>query len=743
MPLAFSGLTIPPAQSLNSAGKGAEMRQLSAAASRSAVPIVYGRDRLGGLVLNVLPAATGSSTLLVQVLWCFACDGFEDVRLNDLALPAGASVVHFDGTQTTTHAALVSAFAAQSITYTATLNGYAYSVFSLPVREFDGHLNFAATIRGRRVYDPRLDSTNGGSGSQRLATPTTWAWSDNPALALADLLRDSTYGAGRTVDWASVITTANHCDALIGSPAERRRVVGVSFTSPTPIDQAADALRAYAGCFLLPGSSGITLLPDQDGSPVASYVHANGDIAAIEPLVLRDLVSVPTVLEVVYTDTSKIPWRDASAVASLAGAGTTRPYRLQQVRLPGVQRYSQALREATERLNKLTLGDMATTVEVFDIGLRHEVGDIVSITHPVGLTAKPFRIASPPQMVGLGRWRLPLVEHDPAFYSTTVATAPTVPDTSLLNPAGPPTDVAGLTATAIPGAIRLAWAQPLDVDYAATELRRGSTWASAVRLDTGAAGASLDVAGTGYDWAWPTPGTYTVLARHRDTSGTLSSATASVSITVTATGIGILGSSLLAPLDDNLVWNGRGLSTDGWSANPAAQISASPTGFGIYWPASYGSDSALNCWARDHYFGQPIPVRAGDGFFLSWDSVPFGGGTMNFLSRLGFALVNAAGTIIDWATGIADRPAAMSGAQRISGTYAVPATVAGQVVAAVLPWVQVEKPFANGSQAAGDGIHATNIIVRRLTATEGLAANAATKVTSSFLAGPVSDFNDL
>ena len=72
MALVFSGLTIPPAPSLNSAGKGAAERQITAAGSRSVVPLVYGRDRLGGLVLNVLPAAAGSSTLLVQVLWSFA-----------------------------------------------------------------------------------------------------------------------------------------------------------------------------------------------------------------------------------------------------------------------------------------------------------------------------------------------------------------------------------------------------------------------------------------------------------------------------------------------------------------------------------------------------------------------------------------------------------------------------------------------------------------------------------------------
>lgn len=102
------------------------------------------------------------------------------------------------------------------------------------------------------------------------------------------------------------------------------------------------------------------------------------------------------------------------------------------MRLPGIQRYSQAMREATERLNKLTLNDLSASLEVFDVGIRHEVGDIVNVTHPVGLTAKPFRLSAPPSMAGPGRWVLPIVEHDPAVYSTAVAASPTYTNAGVL-----------------------------------------------------------------------------------------------------------------------------------------------------------------------------------------------------------------------------------------------------------------------------------------------------------------------
>ena len=39
------------------------------------------------------------------------------------------------------------------------------------------------SLRGAKLYDPRLDSTNGGSGGQRWDNPATWAFSENPAIA--------------------------------------------------------------------------------------------------------------------------------------------------------------------------------------------------------------------------------------------------------------------------------------------------------------------------------------------------------------------------------------------------------------------------------------------------------------------------------------------------------------------------------------------------------------------------------
>lgn len=98
-------------------------------------------------------------------------------------------------------------------------------------------------IRGAKVYDPRLDSTNGGAGAHRYATPSTWAYSSNPALCWANY-KISSYGFGldpaTEIDWPSVSTAADACDAVVNIPGSlteaRYSIAGV-------LINAQDALR--------------------------------------------------------------------------------------------------------------------------------------------------------------------------------------------------------------------------------------------------------------------------------------------------------------------------------------------------------------------------------------------------------------------------------------------------------------------------------------------------------------------
>lgn len=89
-----------------------------------------------------------------------------------------------------------------------------------------------ALIKGALLYDPRLDSTNGGSGSHRRTDPSTWAHSSNPALILrwiisggavtndvtTRLIKFGLRESDSRIDDAYTITAANECDEnLTGS----------------------------------------------------------------------------------------------------------------------------------------------------------------------------------------------------------------------------------------------------------------------------------------------------------------------------------------------------------------------------------------------------------------------------------------------------------------------------------------------------------------------------------------------
>lgn len=87
----------------------------------------------------------------------------------------------------------------------------------------------SALVEGALMYDPRKDSTSGGSGSHRKTDPSTWEFSNNPALAArwfitgGSIVNDITtrtvvYGLGDSdvqVDDSYTVAAANVCDEVL------------------------------------------------------------------------------------------------------------------------------------------------------------------------------------------------------------------------------------------------------------------------------------------------------------------------------------------------------------------------------------------------------------------------------------------------------------------------------------------------------------------------------------------------
>lgn len=308
--------------------------------------------------------------------------------------------------------------------------------------DYEGHIGAV------EIYDRKFSS----AAIAQFPTPNNWAilepandpqiaWSDNPALCLADFLESSVYGAAKRVNWTTVGDAAAHCDELIGSPAEKRRTLSLSLERPAPINAWTEALRAYTSCFIADLNGKKCLIPDKPRA-TAAFAFDSATNCSLMGLRKRGRMNVPTVVTVRYTDTSKQPWREdwVQAMATGVQAGTT-PYRESTLRLEGVSRRTQASREAYERLNKLALRDLSADLRVNDEGLKPTHGDVVPVTHDVGLAGKLMLIISL-AIDSAGRWIAKLLEYDPAVYSDDTPATPSVVDTTMPSPFEPPAPLA-------------------------------------------------------------------------------------------------------------------------------------------------------------------------------------------------------------------------------------------------------------------------------------------------------------
>lgn len=96
---------------------------------------------------------------------------------------------------------------------------------------FQGEPDTQYLIKGRRLYDPRLDSTvAGGSGTHRYNDDTTWEWSANPALATLDYITSTVYGRGLShaddIDLQSFQAAADACDVSVTIPSRLTNTTG-------------------------------------------------------------------------------------------------------------------------------------------------------------------------------------------------------------------------------------------------------------------------------------------------------------------------------------------------------------------------------------------------------------------------------------------------------------------------------------------------------------------------------------
>ncbi len=437
-----NGTGAVPANFLNRQSSLAEIRANGAAVG-APIPIAYGQVQIGGQIFAI---DYTDGTWTVGVAFCLGeIDSYVELLINGEAIVGptwdlttaqleSVSVNYYTGTTSQTAdpllAAAITGYADTLVHSTPLGNvGIAYVVVQYRNCHYSNWPTFVAELKGKKVYNP--------------ATATT-IYSANPALMLGDLLRSTIYGGAYTVDTTALDTAMDYCDEAVGT--ETRRVCGIVLDQVNDSDAWAEILRAYASCWIVKRGGTAYLVPDKASASVATLDESD-IIAGTLRITKQDSSNLPTVVRIQYTDTSGTEWRQKDAVAKRSGvdAGTT-PWRESVVNMAGITSYSQAYREAVERLNKLWLSDLAVEFETFDEGLEREAGDVFEVTHFLGLTSKALRIVEDPEQVRPGRWRIKAAEYDAAAYSNAVQADPSTPDSNLPD-VGPPSAVTGLTLT--------------------------------------------------------------------------------------------------------------------------------------------------------------------------------------------------------------------------------------------------------------------------------------------------------
>lgn len=352
--------------------------------------------------------------------------------------------------------------------------------------------DYKAVMRGRRLYDPRLDSTNGGSGSHLYTDDTTWEWSDNPALCVADYLVNYMGVPPATgIDWTSVADAADHCDATVAIPTAttetRFTCNGVLSEGEGHRDNLEALLSSFDG--RLTHRSGVWYVRSSEWE-AATVTLTDGDF--VSDLDVRG--SAPK----------------AERYAMVRGNFVDPDRKYEPVEFEPVSDSSFATRDGGNTFERdLTLPCTNSNYMAQRIGFRlleqsdrqiivrgtvNEIGADIAPQTVVAYTseacnwdAKTFRVIKW-EPTGAGRYDIEMREDDSAAYDDPIEGDYTViGGATITTPSFVVAAPSSLTATSVPSGIRLDWTNPATRLFETVEVYASSTsaWSGASLIAQG------------------------------------------------------------------------------------------------------------------------------------------------------------------------------------------------------------------------------------------------------------------
>ena len=451
------------------------------------IPIVYGTRKVGGNVVFLETSGTDNEFLYMALILSEGeIDGITKIFVNDNEVTFSGAFA--DNTQRTVASSDANYFKApdddssaeslitvephfgldsqsassllsglSSWTSNHRLRGLAYLAikFKWNADAFGSLPTVNAIIKGRKVYNPNLDSTvTGGSGSHRKDDSTTWEYSDNGIYQMLDYLRNERFGMGipnsyfdsNFADWQ---VAGDVCDADItpfsgASAIDLMDSHPVVDTSRKAIDIVQDFVKGTRSYLNFTGGK-YNVLVETSGSATISLDEDNiiGGISVgsknKNSRYNRVIVNFTNPDKNYQSDTAQFPPVDETGLATADQHATMKTedgglLLEQKFDFPMLVNPHQA-QEMAEIILRRSRSSLDVSLKADANALELAIGDIVNITHVTpGFSAKPFRV----QGMSINTDHtvsMQLSEHQDSYYAFGTQVAPaTIPDTTLPNP---------------------------------------------------------------------------------------------------------------------------------------------------------------------------------------------------------------------------------------------------------------------------------------------------------------------
>ena len=302
------------------------LRQINTLATDTRIPIVLGRTDVVGRI--ALLDKTGNQWT-ASVIWCEGPADIEEVKVNGNEPSGTVTVVNYEGLldqqPDPTIAALINGYRDNNI-YVGTrfAVAFCYSVFQWRETDFNTLPSFTAVILGS-------------------------SHSSNPVVCARFFLER----LGYNVDEDSYQRAQRHNDEIIDE-SEPRREIGLVVDDTKTVKDWISTIEGYVGGRITKLGAKWYFFVERI-EEIAGEIHDHDYIDGSLNVSSAVRTNVPNRVEVVYTEiqsdgTVNYEIAVAETIALQEGKELAR---ISRVNMVGITKYSQALREASERLDKL------------------------------------------------------------------------------------------------------------------------------------------------------------------------------------------------------------------------------------------------------------------------------------------------------------------------------------------------------------------------------------------------------